>query len=587
MALIYVTGGAKSGKSMFAEELLLGMNNGNQKNIYLATSVAFDEEMKAKVALHKERRQDKWLTVEGYKNFSETLKDVFSDETNDNLIVDCLTNMISNIIFEEQDINWDEPSEKDFEKCNISVEKQVNELINVINRFENTVIVSNELGMGIVPSYPLGRYFREIAGKMNQKIAEIADEAYFVVSGIPMKIKQKQEDFMLRKVILILFLMLFFSCNDKELEKDFNSFKYTERLTSDDTGRVEIWELNCEKLECRLSYFIGDDKKELFSKKIVLKDTTEMKKMVKKIFKDMKNEKNPESHSDFYPENILVLDNKEVFSTDRMNTGFYKLLDKLLNEKHYDFEDRIGEEFYKKLENERRTKIKTRITGLLENIKEAEYKNFRYEENINLNEIWDLECKNLDCEIKYGRNIHEEPLFYKKITLKSNKDKERIIKKILKGIMNTNLEKEYNSLEVQNYLYLNDKSEDIFTVINSEFHEVLTELLGENYKNIHKRLIKEDQKKEKEENLNILRNNNIIDFYYFRSETDTEGKENEWYLDCKNLTCNISYFVQKDQMSDSKKNFQKKWNQKIKHKRKKCKKTKVSSKISLKIYKKG
>jgi len=189
MALIYVTGGAKSGKSMFAEELLLGMNNGNQKNIYLATSVAFDEEMKVKVALHKERRQDKWLTVESYKNFSETLKDVLSDERKDNMLVDCLTNMISNIIFEEQDINWDKPSEKDFEKCNISVEKQVNELINVINRFKNTVIVSNELGMGIVPSYPLGRYFREIAGKMNQKIAEIADEVYFVVSGIPMKIK--------------------------------------------------------------------------------------------------------------------------------------------------------------------------------------------------------------------------------------------------------------------------------------------------------------------------------------------------------------------------------------------------------------
>ena len=189
MALIYVTGGAKSGKSMFAEDLLLSMNNGNQKNIYLATSIVFDEEMKSKVALHKERRQDKWITAESYKNFSETLKDVLSDERKDNMLVDCLTNMISNIIFEEQDINWDNPSEKNFEKCNISVEKQVNELINVINRFENTVIVSNELGMGIVPSYPLGRYFREIAGKMNQKIAEIADEVYFVVSGIPMKIK--------------------------------------------------------------------------------------------------------------------------------------------------------------------------------------------------------------------------------------------------------------------------------------------------------------------------------------------------------------------------------------------------------------
>ena len=166
---------------------------------------------------------------------------------------------------------------------------------------------------------------------------------------------------MLRKVILILFLILFFSCNNKNLERDFNSFKYTEKLTGDATGRVEIWELNCEKLECRLSYFIGDDKKELFSKKIVLKDTGEMKKMVKKIFKGMKNKKNPESHPDFYPENSLILNNKEVFSTYRMNTGFYKLLDKLLNEKHYDFEDRIVEEFQRKSENERRVKIKTRI----------------------------------------------------------------------------------------------------------------------------------------------------------------------------------------------------------------------------------
>ena len=65
--------------------------------------------------------------------------------------------------------------------------------------------------------------------------------------------------------------------------------------------------------------------------------------------------------------------------------------------------------------------------------------------------------------------------------------------------MNNNLEKEDSSLEVQNYLYLNDESEDIFTVINSEFHEVLTELLRENYKNIDKRLIEEEQKKEGED----------------------------------------------------------------------------------------
>lgn len=189
MALIYVTGGAKSGKSKFAEELLLSLNNGYQKNVYLATSLVFDEEMEMKVSLHKERRQDKWITVETYKNFSESMTDVFSNTVKNNMLIDCLTNMISNIIFETQDINWDKPTKEDLEKCDISVKNQINGLIDILNRFENVIIVSNELGMGIVPSYPLGRYFREIAGKMNQFVADIADEAYFIVSGIPMKIK--------------------------------------------------------------------------------------------------------------------------------------------------------------------------------------------------------------------------------------------------------------------------------------------------------------------------------------------------------------------------------------------------------------
>ena len=201
MALIYVTGGAKSGKSKFAEDLLLNMNNGNQKNIYLATSLIYDEEMDIKVSLHKKRRQDRWITVEGYKNFYESLEKKFveicSKKKNiyekdifiNNMLVDCLTNMISNIIFENIDIEWSNPTKDQIEKCDEVIEKEVEKLIEISQKFENVIIVSNELGMGIVPSYPLGRYFREIAGKMNQKIAEIADEVFFVVSGIPIKIK--------------------------------------------------------------------------------------------------------------------------------------------------------------------------------------------------------------------------------------------------------------------------------------------------------------------------------------------------------------------------------------------------------------
>lgn len=195
MGLIFVTGGAKSGKSKFAEEMLLKLNNGKQKNIYLATSLIFDEEMKEKIRLHKKRRKNDWFTVETYKNFENELNNFFenNDKTKNNMLVDCLTNIITNIIFENKNIDWDNFEKKLYiqtlEKLNKNVENSVNKLLNVTNEFENVIIVSNELGMGLVPSYPLGRYFREIAGKMNQIVAEKADEVYFVVSGIPMKIK--------------------------------------------------------------------------------------------------------------------------------------------------------------------------------------------------------------------------------------------------------------------------------------------------------------------------------------------------------------------------------------------------------------
>lgn len=195
MGLIFVTGGAKSGKSKFAEEMLLKLNNGKQKNVYLATSLVFDEEMKEKVRLHKKRRKDEWFTVETYKNFENELSNFFenNDKIKNNMLVDCLTNMITNIIFENQNIDWNNFEKKLYiqtlEKLNKDVEHSVIELLNVADQFENAIIVSNELGMGLVPSYPLGRYFREIAGKMNQIVAEKADEVYLVVSGIPMKIK--------------------------------------------------------------------------------------------------------------------------------------------------------------------------------------------------------------------------------------------------------------------------------------------------------------------------------------------------------------------------------------------------------------
>lgn len=206
MAIIYVTGGAKSGKSEFAENYLLKLNNGKQKNIYLATSIIYDEEMETKVYLHKERRKNNWITIETYKDFEkffgkenekkgnveknvDKIKNVENFVEKDNMLVDCLTNMVTNLIFEVENIDWDKPTKEQMQICDNKVKNEVEKLMEVCNKFDNVVIVSNELGMGIVPSYPLGRYFREIAGKMNQYVAHRADEVYFVVSGIPMKIK--------------------------------------------------------------------------------------------------------------------------------------------------------------------------------------------------------------------------------------------------------------------------------------------------------------------------------------------------------------------------------------------------------------
>ena len=136
MKLIYVTGGAKSGKSKFAEDLLLSLNSGKEKNIYLATSQVFDEEMEMKVLIHKERRQDKWETIESYKDFYETLKSAFIEEKSqgesvfkNNMLVDCLTNMVSNIIFEDLTIDWEKPTKKQLQSCDRRVEKEVLSLI--------------------------------------------------------------------------------------------------------------------------------------------------------------------------------------------------------------------------------------------------------------------------------------------------------------------------------------------------------------------------------------------------------------------------------------------------------------------------
>lgn len=178
--MILVTGGARSGKSSFAESML----KDSKKVLYIATSIPFDDEMKERVKMHKSSRPSIWDTLECYKDFDKHL--LGEVEKYDGIILDCITIMVSNIILEK----CENCTNEEFE---IAEEKAINEVKTLISLLKKckgkAVIVTNEVGSSIVPENKLGRYFRDIAGRVNQLIAKEASEVYLVVSSIPVKIK--------------------------------------------------------------------------------------------------------------------------------------------------------------------------------------------------------------------------------------------------------------------------------------------------------------------------------------------------------------------------------------------------------------
>ena len=176
--LIFVNGGARSGKSRFAEEIA---HKSGKQVVYIATAQAGDPEMKVRIRKHKERRPKNWITIEEPINV-KTLIDKMG--LKDNIIlVDCLTLLTSNLLLRDKKKIGDEDYEKEI----------LNELekmsLSAVQVPSTVIIVSNEVGMGLVPDKSLGRFYRDILGKANNIIAQKADEVFFMVSGIPLKIK--------------------------------------------------------------------------------------------------------------------------------------------------------------------------------------------------------------------------------------------------------------------------------------------------------------------------------------------------------------------------------------------------------------
>jgi len=178
--LILVTGGARSGKSSFAEKLA---KEANKDVTYLATSQALDEEMALRIEEHKKRRPKNWKTIEEPLNASSVIeKEGKSDRV---ILLDCLALLVANLIFSKGD-STSEPIDQ-------AVLNEIKTLAKISKDVPaSVIIVTNEVGMGIVPEYPLGRAYRDTLGKANQILASEADEVYLLVCGIPVNVKQLQ-----------------------------------------------------------------------------------------------------------------------------------------------------------------------------------------------------------------------------------------------------------------------------------------------------------------------------------------------------------------------------------------------------------
>lgn len=176
--LILLLGGARSGKSALAEEMGRATGDGV---VVVATSTAGDDEMRARIAAHRAQRPADWHVVEEPIHLAAALTPCLDRARL--VIVDCLTIWSSNVLLAEEAAGAAAAEEH--------ARTEVGALLRAFEEGRSTfVLISNEVGMGLVPPYPLGRAYRDLLGKINQILAARADEVYLVVAGLPIELKR-------------------------------------------------------------------------------------------------------------------------------------------------------------------------------------------------------------------------------------------------------------------------------------------------------------------------------------------------------------------------------------------------------------
>lgn len=186
--IVLATGGARSGKSTFAEKYL---EERYKQVSYIATAIAFDDEMRARIAKHQAQRPSHWETFEAYKELDRLVTQI--DSRSKGCLLDCLTILVTNWMMDDTRIDWDRPEPEAVNRLQSEILSAVGELLETLKGLELTMVfVTNELGMGIVPENPMARAFRDIAGRVNQLVASQADEVYLLVCGLPMTLKKTE-----------------------------------------------------------------------------------------------------------------------------------------------------------------------------------------------------------------------------------------------------------------------------------------------------------------------------------------------------------------------------------------------------------
>jgi len=188
--LTLILGGARSGKSTFAE--MRAKELGGDSVLYVATSETKDEEMVERVEKHRSERPSAWDTVEAPRNVAQAIRGAGSEANV--ILLDCMTFLVANHLMDAaapEDDPFDDPSSDPFDvQIEADVVAEVEALVEYVQESDvELLVVSNEVGLGVVPPYELGRAYRDILGRANQILARHADKVHLLVAGIPMMVK--------------------------------------------------------------------------------------------------------------------------------------------------------------------------------------------------------------------------------------------------------------------------------------------------------------------------------------------------------------------------------------------------------------